>query len=82
MGGLFGGGGSSQQAVAPPTPSLAPEATSVSRAEVSDGEAAVSRMYEKERKRRGYASTMRSGGSSASAAVSSAASGKKQKLGE
>ena len=50
MGGLFGGGGSSQQAVAPPTPSLAPEATSVSRAEVSDGEAAVSRMYEKERK--------------------------------
>lgn len=80
MGGLFGGGGSSQQAVAPPTPSLAPEATSVSRAEVSDGEAAVSRMYEKERKRRGYASTMRS--STASSAVSSAASGKKQKLGE
>ena len=80
MGGLFGGGGSSQQAVAPPTPSLAPEATSVSRAEVSDGEAAVSRMYEKERKRRGYASTMRS--NTASSAVSSAASGKKQKLGE
>ena len=77
MGGLFGGG--SKQAALPPTPSLAPEATSVSRAEVSDGEAAVSRMYEKERKRRGYASTMRSGGSSA---VSSAASGKKQKLGE
>ena len=80
MGGLFGGG--NKQAALPPTPSLAPEATSVSRAEVSDGEAAVSRMYEKERKRRGYASTMRSGGSSASAAVSSAASGKKQKLGE
>ena len=80
MGGLFGGGGSSQQAVVPPTPSLAPDATSVSRAAVSDGEAAVSRMYEKERKRRGYASTMRS--STASSAVSSAASGKKQKLGE
>ena len=80
MGGLFGG--SSKQAALPPTPSLAPEATSVSRASVSDGEAAVSRMYEQERKRRGYASTMRSGGSSASSAVSSAASGKKQKLGE
>lgn len=82
MGGLFGGGSSTPQAaVAPPTPSLAPEATSVSRAEVSDGEAAVSRIYEKERKRRGYASTMRSGNSSASS-VSSVASGKKQKLGE
>lgn len=80
MGGLFGGG--SKQAALPPTPSLAPEATSVSRASVSDGEAAVSRMYDKERKRRGYASTMRSGNSYASAAVSSAASGKKQKLGE
>lgn len=79
MGGLFGGG--SKQAALPPTPSLAPEAASVSRATVSDGEAATSRLYEQERRRRGYASTMRSGNSSASA-VSSAASGKKQKLGE
>lgn len=79
MGGLFGGG--SKQAALPPTPSLAPEATSVSRAEVSDGEAAVSRIYEKERKRRGYASTMRSSAVQNSAA-STAAAGKKQKLGE
>ena len=80
MGGLFGGG-SSVQASTPPTPSLAPEATSVSRASVSDGEAAVSRMYEQERRRRGYASTMRSS-TAQSGAASSAASGKKQKLGE
>ena len=35
MGGLFGGG-SSKTVPLPPTPSLVPEATSVSRAEVSD----------------------------------------------
>ncbi len=76
MGGLFGGGG--KQESLPPTPTLAPEATSVSRADVSDGETAISRMEREARRRRGYNSTMKSGAN----ALDTSGGTKKQKLGE
>lgn len=59
MGGLFGGG-SSKQTPLPPTPSLVPEATAVSRADTSDTEAITARMMDREKRRAGYSSTMKS----------------------
>lgn len=74
MGGLFGG--SSKTTPLPPTPSLVPEATSVSRAEVSDSASIIAQMSEKERRRKGFGSTVRSG------SFASTTTDKKQKLGE
>ncbi len=75
MGGLFGGG---RQQPLPPTPVLAPEAASVSRAGFSDGETAISKILREQRRRRGYGSTMKSGAN----ALDSSGATKKQKLGE
>lgn len=75
MGGLFGGG---KQQSLPPTPVLAPEASSVSRADASDGETAIRKMEQESRRRKGYNSTMKSGAN----ALDSSGATKKQKLGE
>ena len=75
MGGLFGGG-SSKTVPLPPTPSLVPEATSVSRAEVSDSASIIAQMEETSRRRKGFGSTVRSG------AFAGGTADKKQKLGE
>ncbi|WP_278550258.1 hypothetical protein [Cloacibacillus evryensis] len=72
MGGLFGG---NKVTPTPPTPSLVPEATAVSRADTSDSETVTARMLDREKRRAGYSSTMKS------SSDLSASSDKKTKLG-
>lgn len=76
MGGLFGGGSSYTPS---PTPSTVPEATTVSTA--SDSQGIMSSMMERERKRRGYASTVKTQ-QQAGAVTGAGSSAGKTKLGE
>lgn len=73
MGGLFGG--SSKTVATTPTPSLVPEATAVSKADTSDSDTVTARMMEREKRRAGYSSTMKSNSDL------SASTDKKTKLG-